>query len=165
RLATETQAEAIRSMGLVAEVQAVYLDDSPEVPEAYMLTTAPNLIAIPYFLALGSHNTIDVPAELSLPAGQTTGFINGRRVYYTHPVGTDEALLDVILELAREVHPDSSEYMSTRVGATHESPPQTPSTRGGSNLHSVERENTPRDVWTNFPTAGRDMFVDAVFER
>jgi sirohydrochlorin cobaltochelatase len=123
RRATEAQAAAIRSAGLVAEVQAVYLDDSPEIPEAYTLTSAPNLIAVPYFLALGSHTTIDVPAELSLPPGQTTGQINGRTVFYAPPVGTDEALLDVILELAREVNShESFEWVGGSVGAQHAAP-------------------------------------------
>jgi sirohydrochlorin cobaltochelatase len=102
RKATEAQAVAIRILGLVAEVQAVYLDDEPDIASIYRLTTAPNLIAVPYFLASGSHTTIDVPHQLGLPLGQITGQVNGRQVVYTAPVGTDETLRDVILELARE---------------------------------------------------------------
>lgn len=102
RRATEAQAQAIRALGLAAEVVAVYLDDSPEIAQAYTLTSAPNLIAVPYFLALGSHTTIDVPNALSLPEGETRAHINGRDVYYTPPIGTEDTLLNVILELARE---------------------------------------------------------------
>jgi sirohydrochlorin cobaltochelatase len=174
RLATEAQAEAIRSAGLVAEVKAVYLDDSPEIPEAYTLTSAPNLIAIPYFLALGSHTTIDVPAELSLPAGQTTGFINGRTVYYTHPVGTDEALLNVILELARGVEesPSPPDLLSEqpKVAVNGE--------RGRERAAEIEVNLIPRPPlhvvgstsrgdgsWQCFPTAGRDVFIKTVRAR
>lgn len=102
RKATEAQAEALRQLNLFAQVVAVYLDDSPAIRDVYRLTQAPTLIAVPYFLALGSHTTLDVPAELGLPAGVPNGSIQGRQVYYTDPVGTDDALQGVIIELARE---------------------------------------------------------------
>ncbi len=102
RRATEAQAAQIRSLGLVAQVEAVYLDDSPEIAESYALTDAPNLIAVPYFLAAGSHTTIDVPRELGLAPLDGVQKINGRSVLYMSPVGMDDALQNVILELARE---------------------------------------------------------------
>lgn len=102
RAATEAQAEQIRALGLAAEVQAVYLDDTPEIAEIYQLTSAPNLIAVPYFLALGSHTTFDVPEALGLQPEENQGEIQGRRVFYTQPVGTDNSLRNVILELARD---------------------------------------------------------------
>ncbi len=102
RQATETQAQNLRDLNCVAQVQAVYLDDSPEIPEIYRLTDAKHLIAVPYFLAAGSHTTIDVPEALLLEAGETRGSINGREVYYTAPVGVDDDLLNLILTLARE---------------------------------------------------------------
>lgn len=102
RRATEGQVAQISASGLAAEVQAVYLDDSPEIAEIYNLTTVPNLIAVPYFLAAGSHTTLDVPDELGVTELETAQQVNGRTVYYTQPVGVDETLRTVILELARE---------------------------------------------------------------
>jgi sirohydrochlorin cobaltochelatase len=102
RKATEAQAAQIRALNLVAQVEAVYLDDAPEISDIYNLTSAPNLIAVPYFLAAGSHTTLDVPGELGLAPGQTRGQIMGRDVYYTPPVGIDETLREALLELARE---------------------------------------------------------------
>jgi sirohydrochlorin cobaltochelatase len=102
RSATEAQAALIRRSGLVAEVVAVYLDDAPEIPESYRLTTSPHLIAVPYFLASGSHTTLDLPAELGLASGQHTGHVRGRSVYYTPPVGEDDSLGELALELACE---------------------------------------------------------------
>lgn len=102
RKATEAQAEQVRQWGIVAQVQAVYLDDKPAIAEIYSLTDAPILIAVPFFLALGSHTTIDVPAALGLAEGQTSGQIKGRMVYYTRPVGVEASLGEVILELVRE---------------------------------------------------------------
>jgi sirohydrochlorin cobaltochelatase len=102
RSATEAQAALIRSSGLVAEAVAVYLDDAPKIPESYRLTTSPHLIAVPYFLASGSHTTLDLPAELGLTSGQSTGQVRGRSVYYTPPVGEDDSLAELALDLARE---------------------------------------------------------------
>jgi len=100
RKATEAQAARLRAEGFAAH--AVYLDDTPEIAEIYALTEAPNLIAVPYFLAAGSHTTIDVPRALGLEAGADHGSVQGRRVVYTAPVGVDDDLLDVILALAHE---------------------------------------------------------------
>ncbi len=102
REATQRQAEALRRTKIAAEVVDVYLDDEPGIAAAYPLTTAPVLIAVPFFLAPGSHTTIDVPHALGLEADAVEGVVNGRQVYYTPPVGTDESLCDLVLELARE---------------------------------------------------------------
>ncbi|MHB8629226.1 MAG: CbiX/SirB N-terminal domain-containing protein [Aggregatilineales bacterium] len=103
RLATEAQAALLRAANLVAEVVGVYLDDTPEIAEVYRMTNAPIVIAVPYFLASGSHVSIDVPARLGLPRGQTVGQIQGRTVYYMPPIGADESLIDLIRDQARQV--------------------------------------------------------------
>ena len=87
---------------MAAESFAVFLDDAPSIPDIYRLTSRPVMIAVPFFLALGSHTTIDVPAELGLASGQTFGQVNGREVYYTLPVGVGADLDQAILELARD---------------------------------------------------------------
>ncbi|MBN8640065.1 MAG: hypothetical protein J0M07_32435, partial [Anaerolineae bacterium] len=102
RKATEAHAERIRAAGVAAEVHAIYLDDEPEIAEIYTLSRAPNLIAVPYFLAAGSHTTIDVPRELGLEPGANQGTVQGWKVIYTAPVGVDDDLPNVILALARE---------------------------------------------------------------
>jgi sirohydrochlorin cobaltochelatase len=109
RKATEAQAQAIRETGLAGEVVAVYLDDSPSIPDVYSLTRAPYLIAVPYFLAYGSHTLMDVPRALGLEYVNDfeayraiSAVVNGRSVYYTPPIGIGDDLRGAILELARE---------------------------------------------------------------
>ncbi|MDX1994733.1 MAG: CbiX/SirB N-terminal domain-containing protein [bacterium] len=110
RKATEAQVEAIRRLQLVAEVYAVYLDDDPSIPQIYEMSAAPCIIAVPYFLAYGSHTLIDVPRALGFDdAGidetamqSRHSRINGRDVIYTPPVGIGDDLQGVILELLRE---------------------------------------------------------------
>ncbi len=101
RKATEAQAESVRQSRVAREVVAIYLDDTPAIADVYEMTLAPNLIVVPYFLANGSHTTIDVPRELGLN-GQRQATIKGRNVYYTQPVGVEDDLLEAIIELARE---------------------------------------------------------------
>ncbi|MEO8394484.1 MAG: CbiX/SirB N-terminal domain-containing protein [Chloroflexota bacterium] len=100
RRATLNQADQVRDKA--AESLAVFLDDSPSIPDIYRLTTRPVIIAVPFFLALGSHTTIDVPAELGLASGSMFGHVSGREVYYTLPVGVGADLDQTILELARD---------------------------------------------------------------
>jgi sirohydrochlorin cobaltochelatase len=135
RTATEDRAQVVRDAELVAEVVAVYLDDTPSIPELYDMTTAPYIIAIPYFLAAGSHTTQDVPEALGLQSGQTTGNLNGRILYYTAPVGdaNDPALTHTIIELAREA---------------------------GTPL----RPPTECTAWDGFPTAGRRELIQVMLE-
>lgn len=102
RAATEAQAQMLRDLNIVREVVAVYLDDTPAIPDAYNMLTTPVIIAVPNFLAPGSHTTLDVPGELGLPEGESFAQIQGRQLYYTDPVGMDDALTQVILELAKE---------------------------------------------------------------
>jgi sirohydrochlorin cobaltochelatase len=100
RRAAEAQADYLHGLGIASEVVAVYLDDAPEISDIYTLTSAKNIIAVPYFLANGSHTTIDVPGEIGLQNGQSTGEINGRRVIYTPSVGAEDGMIDAILDLA-----------------------------------------------------------------
>lgn len=101
RAAAHAQAERLRALGWLKEAVAVYLDDDPAIPTIYHSTSSPNIIALPYFLAEGSHVTRDVPRALGLSSGRAAETVNGRAVYYCQPVGADETICQAILELAR----------------------------------------------------------------
>ena len=98
------QAERIRELDWLGEVVDVYLDDEPAIPSVYQTTRAPNIIALPYFLADGSHVGRDVPRALGIANLDSVNHVNGRRVYYCEPVGSDESICRVILDLARETN-------------------------------------------------------------
>ncbi len=100
RRATLAQAEGARH--LAAESFAVFLDDTPSIPDIYSLSTKRVIVAVPFFLALGSHTTIDVPAALGLPDAAMTTVIHGRKVIYTLPVGVGDDLYRAILEIVRD---------------------------------------------------------------
>jgi sirohydrochlorin cobaltochelatase len=95
------QSQRVQQQFAVRESAAVFLDDEPSIPDTFRLTTAPNLVAVPYFFASGSHVTDDVPRALGLQPGQTDGMVQGRRVVYAPPVGEDAELWRDLLALAR----------------------------------------------------------------
>jgi len=96
------QADRIREAGWVNEVVAVYLDDDPDIPSIYCSTRSPNIIALPYFLADGSHVSLDLPWALGITGSGTAERVNGRTVYTCDPVGADATICEVILALARD---------------------------------------------------------------
>lgn len=137
RDSTRAQASALVESGLVREAVAVFLEDTPAISDLYTLLASPYIIAVPNFLALGSHTTIDVPQALGLPRGATRGIVGGRRVWYTPPVGLDDSLTDAVLDLAREVGmPPRESDESTHPALT--------------------------GMWDGFPAAGRDDLIEAV---
>ena len=96
------QAERIRAAGLANEVVAVYLDDDPDIPSVYRSTRSRHIIALPYFLADGSHVGIDLPGALGIAGTGTAERVNGRTLYYADPVGDNDSLCDIVLALARD---------------------------------------------------------------
>ncbi|MDE2749763.1 MAG: DR2241 family protein [Chloroflexota bacterium] len=96
------QALRIRRLNWFREVVDVYLDDEPAIPSVYRDTRAANIIALPYFLADGSHVRQDLPRALGISDLDAANCVNGRRVFYCEPVGSHESICQAILDLARE---------------------------------------------------------------
>jgi sirohydrochlorin cobaltochelatase len=100
--ATREQAKILENTGQFAQVLDVYLDAEPEINSLYQNSRTANIIAVPFFLADGSHVSIDVPEALGIDYGDSPATVEGFHVYYTPPVGTDESVCELILELASE---------------------------------------------------------------
>lgn len=100
--AARQQAAQLRDHFASSEIVSVYLDDEPSIPSIYQTTQSPVIIAVPFFLAPGSHVTQDVPQALGLAPNEVTATVQGRRVYYTPPIGTHDVICHIIVELARE---------------------------------------------------------------
>lgn len=103
RKSTEYQAEILHQNKAYGSVITAFLDDAPEIISIYDRIYQPTIIAIPLFLAMGSHTTIDVPEAMLLPPNSNYGFVNGKQVIYTPAIGDDNDLTDLILDLARDV--------------------------------------------------------------
>ncbi len=116
----ENSAAAIRSqVDLItrggagfAEVVDAYMEEEPLVAKWDELTTAPNVVVVPFFIADGLHSYEDIPVLLGI-TGASAGAISanqgevfrrnpyalrGRHLYYSAAIGTDPLMADVILD-------------------------------------------------------------------
>jgi sirohydrochlorin cobaltochelatase len=97
------QAAAIRARGLYADCQAVLMEQSPFVRDWRTLTSCPDVIVVPFFIADGLHSFEDIPVLLGLTHNvREKSFSNpqvegGRRLWYATAIGTDPFIADVIL--------------------------------------------------------------------
>lgn len=122
RKAIERQVELIRAQGEYAEVYPVFMEEEPRVSDCYSMTSARNIIMVPFFISDGLHSYEDIPVMLGEPErivqkrykeGQPTWRNptekKGKLVWYTSSVGNEPHLPDVILERVRE-----SEVLASR---------------------------------------------------
>ena len=99
------------------DVLEAYLDDDPPIQSIYGRTEAPVILAAPWFLAPGSHVSVDVPAALGLPAGAASGRFRGRSVYYLDAPGSADVVCELILDLARACEPKIGSHVYRSGGA------------------------------------------------
>ena len=100
RNTTRYQANCLRELNWVSDVVDVYLDDEPGIPSIFDATNAGNIIALPYFLAPGSHVSIDVPRALGMSGLTTPQPVAGRQIYYSESLSTDDSIVSAVHELA-----------------------------------------------------------------
>jgi sirohydrochlorin cobaltochelatase len=111
----DRQVALIRAMNLYAGVHAIFLEESPRIPECYRFARTKNLVVVPFFISDGLHTREDIPVLLGetkpavqqrLAAGQPVWRNptekNGKLVWYSPAIGSEPHLADVILERVRE---------------------------------------------------------------
>ena len=109
--AIKAQVELIRHGGYgFAEVIDTYMEEAPLVNDWHTLTTSPNVVVVPFFIADGLHSYQDIPvllgfeAEVGAAASQREVFrhnphiLHGRKLYYSSAIGTESHLAEVILD-------------------------------------------------------------------
>jgi sirohydrochlorin cobaltochelatase len=115
RTAIERQVELLRAQNLYASVHAIFLEESPRIPECYQLAQTRNVVIVPFFISDGLHSREDIPVLLGEPertvkqrlqSGQPTWRNptekNGRLIWYSGAIGSEPHIADVILERVRE---------------------------------------------------------------
>ncbi len=110
-VAAKRQAERIGARGEYAEVLSTYMEEPPLIAEWDQLTSAPNVVVVPFFIADGLHSFQDIPVLLGLETEptaaaaqrdvfrQTPRQLRGRNLYYAAAIGTDPGFADVLLDL------------------------------------------------------------------
>lgn len=115
RNTTQRQVQLLQEQHIVAEVLDAYLDDEPYIPSIYERTPQPNLIVVPFFLAIGSHVLIDVPNALGIDPQLPQQEVQGKQAFYTEPVGTAETICDLVLDLAYQADLSKRETTSINI--------------------------------------------------
>ena len=105
--AIEYHAQRLRETGRFAEVQALYMDEAPEVDDVTDYFESEDIVVVPLFIADGFHTQEDIPEDMGLTDDYRTGYevpadVAGHRIWYAGAVGTEELTADVILERAAD---------------------------------------------------------------
>ncbi len=108
--AVREQVERIRQDSGYAEVAGAYMEEAPFLSDWLKLTSQPNVVVVPFFIADGLHSYQDIPVLLGIEA-ETGGFasqadifrrnphsLHGRQLYYASAIGTEALFADVILD-------------------------------------------------------------------
>lgn len=111
--AAKDQVARIGAMGLYAEVFAAYMEEPPLVSDWYAMSSQPNVMIVPFFIADGLHSYQDIPVLLGIEtepgpaASQSEVFrrnpyhLQGKNLYYASAIGTEPMMADVILDQVR----------------------------------------------------------------
>ena len=105
---TYQHAEALRRRGVFGQVLECFWKLEPGVSGVLRGVWTRRVFVVPLFISDGYFTEQVIPRELGIckngePSFQRVQDLNGRRLHYCGPVGTHEAMTEVILSRAREV--------------------------------------------------------------
>jgi sirohydrochlorin cobaltochelatase len=125
--AVQYHADQIRRQGRFAQVEALFMDEPPEVEALTEHLHPDDLVVVPLFVADGYHTQEDIPEDIGLTDDYRAGYdvparVDGRRVWYTGAVGTDPLVAAVVLERVRDAGAAVPSSFSTDWAATPASP-------------------------------------------
>jgi len=109
--AIEYHADRIRTMDRFDEVQALFMDEDPEIDDVTDFFDVSDIVVVPLFIADGYHTQEDIPEDMGLTDDYRTGYevperVDGHDIWYAGAVGTEPLLADVVLERTAEAGAD-----------------------------------------------------------
>jgi sirohydrochlorin cobaltochelatase len=121
-------ADRIRDSGRFEEVQALFMDEEPEVDDVTDYFESEDIVVVPLFIADGFHTQEDIPEDMGLTDDYRTGYdvpatVDGHRIWYAGAVGTEALMADVVLERAADAGADVGDAVE-RVRERTEGPRQ-----------------------------------------
>ena len=115
-VAAKEQAARIRALGRYAAVLNTYMEEPPLIADWAELTSAQNVIVVPFFISDGLHSYQDIPVLLGIESEITAAaserlrqgevfmenprHLRGRALYYASAIGTEAQFAEVIVEQA-----------------------------------------------------------------
>jgi sirohydrochlorin cobaltochelatase len=122
KASVEEQVRLIRSHGIFAEVQAVFLEEEPRVNTCYATARTDSIVVVPFFASEGPHVKQDIPVLLGEPerivqqrlasgnsAWRNPSEKSGKLVWCARALGTDPSMADLIVDRVREAAAFGSE--------------------------------------------------------
>jgi sirohydrochlorin cobaltochelatase len=111
-------ADNIRATGRFEEVEALFMDEDPEVDDVAEFFGSDDVVVVPLFVADGFHTQEDIPEDMGITDDYRTGYdvptdVDGTAIWYAGAVGTEALMADVILERAADAGADVDEAIRT----------------------------------------------------
>jgi sirohydrochlorin cobaltochelatase len=116
RKAIERQVELIRARNLYRQVDAVFMEEEPRIPDIYNLAQTSNVVLVPFFISDGLHSYEDIPVMLgepervvqerlkqNQPTWRNPTERKGKRLWYAKSIGHEPLIADVILQRVSEI--------------------------------------------------------------
>jgi sirohydrochlorin cobaltochelatase len=119
--AAKREVDRIRALNRYAEVLNVYMEERPLVSDWAALTSTPNVVVVPFFIADGLHSYEDIPRLLGIAGQEQTGTMRkekgtvfggnpyssrGRSLFYAPSIGTDPRIAEIIIAQSRKRNGD-----------------------------------------------------------
>ncbi len=114
--AAKEQAARIRALGRYAAVLNTYMEEAPLIADWAELSSAPNVVVVPFFISDGLHSYQDIPVLLGIERATTAAaserrrqgevfmqnprHLRGRALYYASAIGTEPQFAEIIVEQA-----------------------------------------------------------------
>ncbi|MEP6820954.1 MAG: CbiX/SirB N-terminal domain-containing protein [Chthoniobacterales bacterium] len=115
-VAAKREVEKIGALRRYAAVLNVYMEEEPLVSDWAKLTSTPNVIVVPFFIADGLHSYEDIPVLLGIESESNDTAeaqkasdeifrrnpyqLQGRSLYYASSIGTEARFADLLLAQA-----------------------------------------------------------------
>lgn len=111
-VAAKREVERIRALGVYGEVISAYMEEEPLISKWDTVSTKPNVVVVPFFIADGLHSYEDIPVLLGITeqslgaasANRNAVFarnpyqLRGRNLFYASSIGTEPGFADIILD-------------------------------------------------------------------
>jgi sirohydrochlorin cobaltochelatase len=127
--AVRLHADRIAEMDRFEAVQALFMDEDPEVDDVTDFFETTDIVVVPLFVADGYHTQEDIPEDVGLTDDYRTGWetpaeVDGHRIWYAGAVGTEALTADVLIERAADAGADVGDAIErvrrrTEVAGTH----------------------------------------------
>jgi sirohydrochlorin cobaltochelatase len=100
-------ADRITETGRFEEVEALFMDEDPEIDDVTDFFETTDIVVVPLFIADGYHTQEDIPEDMGLTDDYRTGWetpaeVDGHRIWYAGAVGTEPLTADVVIERAAD---------------------------------------------------------------